>query len=107
MLFRMEREERVAVGTCKFRQEDIKRKRCWTCKRKRVEAAIDGVSEYMLMLASGQRQTVVSQFFQLDRLVVEGQKTVSVSSCLFTPLISSSSLCLDPDRLRICIPSSR
>lgn len=25
-----------------------------------------------------QRQTVVSQFFQLDRLVVEGQKTVSI-----------------------------
>ena len=24
-----------------------------------------------------QRQTLVSQFFQLDRLVVEGQKTVS------------------------------
>ena len=25
-----------------------------------------------------QRQTVISQFFQLDRLVVEGQKTVSL-----------------------------
>lgn len=25
-----------------------------------------------------QRQTVVSQFFQLDRLVVEGQRTVSL-----------------------------
>lgn len=27
------------------------------------------------MLTSKQRQTVVSQFFQLDRLVVEGGKT--------------------------------
>ena len=29
----------------------------------------------MLIIVS-QRQTVVSQFFQLDRLVVEGQKSV-------------------------------
>jgi len=28
------------------------------------------------LIRSAQRQTVVSQFFQLDRLVVEGQKTV-------------------------------
>ena len=30
------------------------------------------------MLMVFQRQTVVSQFYQLDRLVVEGQKTVSL-----------------------------
>lgn len=28
-----------------------------------------------------QRQTVVSQFFQLDKLVVEGGKTVGISRC--------------------------
>lgn len=34
-----------------------------------------------------QRQTVISQFFQLDRLVVEGQKTVSL--LLHVPLKTS------------------
>ncbi len=34
----------------------------------------------LLIPFSTQRQTVVSQFFQLDRLVVEGQKTVLAPS---------------------------
>jgi hypothetical protein len=37
----------------------------------------------MLTGCCEQRQTVVSQFYQLDRLVVEGQKTVSLSIDLF------------------------
>lgn len=39
----------------------------------------------MLTVRCEQRQTVVSQFYQLDRLVVEGQKTVG-------PPFSSSTL---------------
>lgn len=38
----------------------------------------------MLILPfNSQRQTAVSQFFQLDRLVVEGQRTVSLLLLLF------------------------
>lgn len=38
------------------------------------------VNELLILL---QRQTVISQFYQLDRLVVEGQKTVSIrGTCL-------------------------
>ena len=40
-----------------------------------------------------QRQTVVSQFFQLDRLVVEGQKTVFFSSL--------------PNPFHTCLPTAR
>lgn len=42
-------------------------------------SAISFMTERVLILLFNfQRQTVVSQFFQLDRLVVEGQKTVSL-----------------------------
>ena len=38
------------------------------------------VNELLILL---QRQTIISQFYQLDRLVVEGQKTVSIhGACL-------------------------
>ena len=44
-------------------------------------SAISFMTERVLILLFNfQRQTVVSQFFQLDRLVVEGQKTVSLLS---------------------------
>jgi hypothetical protein len=33
-----------------------------------------------LLIFSAQRQTIISQFFQLDRLVVEGGKSVCLSS---------------------------
>jgi hypothetical protein len=33
-----------------------------------------------LLISTGQRQTVISQFYQLDRLVVEGGAAVGVSS---------------------------
>lgn len=37
-----------------------------------------------MLMSYGQRQTVVSQFFQLDKLVVEGGKSVSSFSSLLS-----------------------
>ena len=45
-------------------------------ERKVQELVQKGLRELQVM----RRQTVVSQFYQLDRLVVEGGKTVSLSS---------------------------
>lgn len=52
-----------------------------------------GCTERMLILPfNSQRQTAISQFFQLDRLVVEGQKTVSLPFLMVAPTLRSFSL---------------
>lgn len=52
----------------------------WNGRRGRLSASTTSfVTEQMLIRPfNPQRQTAVSKFFQLDRLVVEGQKTVSL-----------------------------
>lgn len=58
----------------------------WVClfcadNARGVKAGVMPVNGLLILL---QRQTVISQFYQLDKLVVEGQKTVSPVLSLFT-----------------------
>lgn len=48
----------------------------------------------MLTICCAQRQTVVSQFYQLDRLVVEGQKTVGPPFFSSTLIVITLHLCI-------------